>query len=351
MFLESPPRSARVSAPNLPQTNATDSTHAKRISYLDGWRGIAILLLLLGHFFPINGINLGRLGVDFFFVLSGRLMADILFARKTPLPQFFLRRVSRVYPGLFVFVLLAAAAFMATPIHVGLLGILSALTFTINYASIYFHRTGIFDHIWSLCIEEHAYIILGGLAYASRRFGTPASAVMLAIGVAAILNGVIQTDVFHRDYFDVYWRTDVQVAPIMLGGWFFLHRQKIRSSLIAKASPVFIGLAVLCKFGIFIAAIRFGLGTICLALAVCLLDTAPAFFQRLLSLPPLRQIGLWSYSLYLWQQPFYQMDRLDHAYWRLPAAIICGLLSFYLIEQPARNFINSRIRAVRPARA
>ena len=56
------------------------------------------------RFVTKSGINLGRFGVELFFVLSGRLMAEILFVQKMPL-DFFLRRFSRVYPALFVFVL------------------------------------------------------------------------------------------------------------------------------------------------------------------------------------------------------------------------------------------------------
>ena len=38
--------------------------------YLDGWRGLAIVLLLWGHFFPVPGINLGFIGVNFFFAVG-----------------------------------------------------------------------------------------------------------------------------------------------------------------------------------------------------------------------------------------------------------------------------------------
>jgi peptidoglycan/LPS O-acetylase OafA/YrhL len=50
-----------------------------RLSYLDGWRGLAIICVLAGHFLFIKSFNLGPFGVELFFVLSGRLMADILF--------------------------------------------------------------------------------------------------------------------------------------------------------------------------------------------------------------------------------------------------------------------------------
>ena len=51
----------------------------ERITYLDGWRGLAIIMVLLGHFFSIRLFSLAPFGVEFFFVLSGRLMAEILF--------------------------------------------------------------------------------------------------------------------------------------------------------------------------------------------------------------------------------------------------------------------------------
>jgi peptidoglycan/LPS O-acetylase OafA/YrhL len=85
--------------------NGSQYTHSARLSALDGWRGLAILGVLFDHFVTKSGINLGRFGVELFFVLSGRLMAEILFVQKMPLNVFFLRRFSRVYPALFVFVL------------------------------------------------------------------------------------------------------------------------------------------------------------------------------------------------------------------------------------------------------
>jgi peptidoglycan/LPS O-acetylase OafA/YrhL len=42
-----------------------------------------------------------------------------------------------------------------------------------------------------------------------------------------------------------------------------------------------------------------------LAFSINHLSEAPVFFRRCLALPWLRLLGIWSYSIYLWQQPFY----------------------------------------------
>ena len=54
------------------KATSSQNLKIKRIDYLDGWRGLAILLVLISHFIPsITGADLGRFGVDIFFVLSG----------------------------------------------------------------------------------------------------------------------------------------------------------------------------------------------------------------------------------------------------------------------------------------
>jgi peptidoglycan/LPS O-acetylase OafA/YrhL len=314
----------------------------RRIAYLDGWRGIAIILVLIGHFFPAPGINLGTLGVDFFFVLSGRLMADILFIKKTALPKFFMRRFSRVYPALLAFVFLAAAIFQSTVLRVKTLAILSALTFTTNYTSIYFHRTPLFDHLWSLCVEEHSYFLLGFFAYLSRRKIGSAKQLILATCIFAIINGVIQSAILGHDYVDVYWRTDVQCAPIFLAAYFYLYHRQLGSPYI---TPFCLLIGILLKENIFPVSFHYSFGTLLLALSVAALDSAPALVKKALSLAPLRQAGLWSYSLYLWQQPFYKLveDNSAGKCAALLGAVAAGIASFYLVEQPLRRFINHRI--------
>ena len=59
---------------------------------------------------------------------------------------------------------------------------------------------------------------------------------------------------------------------------------------------------------------------------------------------PLRWLGTCSFSLYLWQQPFYLWTRNEGGSTALAliGAIAAGLTSYYLIERPVRAFLNAR---------
>ncbi len=315
-----------------------------RILYLDGWRGTAILSVLVGHFWLDASIpGLSTLGVDLFFVLSGRLMAEILFVKQVPLPKFFVRRFSRVYPALLVFVLLAGIGFAATPYGFGLLAAGSALTFTLNYAVIYFHPTGVLDHLWSLSVEEHGYLVLAVLAFLVGRKFAWGTGLLFVIGAGAIANGLIQHQITGDWFVDVSWRSDVQIAPLFLGGAFFLLSRNAAWLQWPWLSPICLVAGLAAKLSGAPVWVDFGVGSVLLAIAVATMDFAPAAFKRLFEGGVLRQIGLWSFSLYLWQQPFYQMAEagLAGSIAMASGAVLLGLVSFYAVEGPARVFINT----------
>src|SRR5690242_5406076 len=88
-----------------------------RIIELDGIRGIAILPVIAIHSiltvcppgFMHNLVGLGWLGVDLFFVLSGYLITGILLDSingPNYFRRFYLRRVFRILPVYYVFVVL-----------------------------------------------------------------------------------------------------------------------------------------------------------------------------------------------------------------------------------------------------
>ena len=93
---------------------------AKHVPELDGIRGIAILIVLVGHFGSTAGgetVKLGRvfgevfglgwIGVDLFFVLSGFLITGILLDSKGStgyFSSFYARRTLRIFPLYFLYV-------------------------------------------------------------------------------------------------------------------------------------------------------------------------------------------------------------------------------------------------------
>jgi peptidoglycan/LPS O-acetylase OafA/YrhL len=141
-----------------------------RVKELDVLRAVAVLLVI-GRHFDINSYwhRGGWTGVDLFFVLSGFLIAGLLFTEykkhnELRIGRFLLRRGLKIYPAFYVFLLFTIGLYLAfhRPISGGrLLGEILSLQ---NYAG------GLWTHTWSLAVEEHFYLLLPlALLWMSRR--------------------------------------------------------------------------------------------------------------------------------------------------------------------------------------
>jgi peptidoglycan/LPS O-acetylase OafA/YrhL len=133
---------------------------------LDGLRFLAFAAVFCHHFFPYkSGGNpwlvamgeAGRLGVDLFFVLSSFLITSLLLREKDErgqidVPAFWVRRILRIWPLYFAFVI--GTAVFERPAWWYLAGL---LTFTMNWTV----RGGFYPSVtaplWSICIEEQFY--------------------------------------------------------------------------------------------------------------------------------------------------------------------------------------------------
>lgn len=152
----------------------------------DAFRFIAFFLVFLLHApLPDHSIfNLfsksGGIGVSFFFVLSGFLITYILlFEKETKnkinLKKFFIRRILRIWPLYYLMILFA----FFTPYILEILNLpysnegytpnwLISCLFLENYNMMYtgsFPNTSPLRVMWSLCIEEHFYIVWGTIFY------------------------------------------------------------------------------------------------------------------------------------------------------------------------------------------
>ena len=70
------------------------------INFINGLRGISIILVLFYHLFDTNIFRNGFLGVDFFFVISGFILTYKYHSQKFNLKTFFYNRFRRIIPSL-----------------------------------------------------------------------------------------------------------------------------------------------------------------------------------------------------------------------------------------------------------
>ena len=321
-----------------------EGTGSTYIPYLDGWRGLAIASLLLGHFFPVGGLNFGLVGVHLFFVLSGLLMTRILFMQRVPLALFYKRRIARIFPSVYVYLLVVTTVFALSGREIGMLELLGAATFTNNYVTPDGPWTMPFGHIWSLSVEEHAYIALSIMAVATRASERRSiRAVGLATGAMAFVACVYAVVFSGASDAGVWSHSEVAAFGIFASSLQFLYGARRAGSAL---HPLFIiamvAVGIAAHWWTAPAPVRLLVGCGAFALALNSLHRAPGMLHRLLEWAPLRRIGAWSFSLYLWQQPFYQLVRHDgmHPALGLALSLLTGILAFHCVEQPGRAWLN-----------
>ncbi len=320
------------------------------LNYLDGWRGMAIALLLLGHFFPVPGINFGAIGVNLFFVLSGLLMARLLFVREVPLREFYARRIARIFPAALVFLAIIVLCYLATGRAVSWTEALTALTFTNNYFARGPELTLMpFGHIWSLCVEEHSYIALSLIALLARNKVAGARAMVLGVALAMVGFGIYYVRTFDgRELHFHLLHSEVAAFGIFISVLLMLLFRPGRMPALPSLAFLGVFMVALAMHWWSVPALPRTMGGVALfALAINMLGDGPVLAQKVLGWLPLRQLGLWSYSIYLWQQPFYLAVHREglSAPLAIAAALLCGIASFYIIEKPARAYLNRRWNA------
>jgi peptidoglycan/LPS O-acetylase OafA/YrhL len=145
---------------NLPQT-------PRREPGLDLLRALAIMTVMLyhvaSHGFPLPGIgHHGWVGVDLFFVLSGYLIGWQVFkvyghGGAPDWGGFMIGRALRVLPA-YLAVLALYVALPSWGEAEGMAPLWQFLSFTVNlFPGAADHRA--YSHAWSLCVEEHFYLL------------------------------------------------------------------------------------------------------------------------------------------------------------------------------------------------
>ncbi|MES2831794.1 MAG: acyltransferase [Pseudomonadota bacterium] len=177
-----------------------------RYTALDGWRAIAILLVLCAHLLPLGrhawGLNtsFGLAGMALFFCLSGFLVTDVLLDRPNIL-SFLIRRLFRILPLAWLYLLIV---FFLKP-----MSFVDGLAHTFFYAN-YPPKPLIpmTDHLWSLCVELHFYLGLVLLVTLFRKYW------MVLVPVLCVLITLLRIN--NGMHYSVI--THFRVDEILIGG-------------------------------------------------------------------------------------------------------------------------------------
>lgn len=347
-----------------------------RIPTLDGWRGVAILLVLVNHaashtrFQGRLWSSLGSLGVDIFFVLSGYIITRLLILEREKsgtieLRSFYIRRAFRILPPALTF--LAVLCIIAHFIDLGAFDrgeVLASVFFFRNYWGAAYPLTGPYtSHLWSLSVEEHFYLIWPAilLCVDNRR------ALWIAAGAAwscALWRLYWYTHANYRTLNFTLTRTDLRADGLLVGCALalLLAKPKVRD-LVYRNFPK--ETATLCCFPILLVE-QHNNGnpsmTVFLLIAIAIASTLTVeegLGYKWLNSRLLVWIGTISYSLYIWQQLFLiRASSLFNPFGRLAlfplnivAAFTLAVLSRYLLERPLIGFGRRRKLALsnRPA--
>jgi len=380
-----------------------------RYAELDGYRGIAALMIVVYHCYLLTGQrwedntqryvgqpihlllrNLNA-GVAFFFVLSGFVIflpfARAAIAATAPPDRwsFLARRAARILP-LYVIATLTIWLLGLSRGEVGTRGLLLNLTLT----TVFFNASAVLGPAWSLCHEVVFYLALAclgpGLCRAAARLGTRnerTTLLLLAVALIVVVsdgykllvlltplsplarNWAALQPLATMDQFGIGMALAIIAVPYggqlsvrsawglrgVAGALLFLAcSARVASDVVDTSRPGMLFFGLLC-------ALAFGL-----LLASTVLTATPGWLAQGLSSPILTRLGLISYGIYLLhEEPFLEAlgrrgatPLLDPAQFVLNTVVIGGLAilaataTYRLIERPCLC-LAQRVTAPHPA--
>lgn len=325
---------------------------------INGLRAIAVLLVVLYHF-SIPGFQGGFVGVDIFFVISGFLMTQIIFARtdekRFSLLEFYLARARRIVPALLVLVatLVLAGWFLLPPPEYKVLGrhSVGALTFLSNF--LFYREAGYFDqtahekwllHTWSLSVEWQFYLIYPVLVVAlSRLFARPGIRIALFAFAASSLALCILITPHHSTA--AFYLLPTRTWEMLIGGLIYLFPLIANDEWKRKIAQ-YTGLAAILASALLMNSRTSWPGWHALlpVLGAALTIWSACQRSRVLDNRFAQWCGTTSYSAYLWHWPvvvglvyFEHFDEIEYRIAGIALSLVLGSLSYYLVERTTHD--------------
>jgi peptidoglycan/LPS O-acetylase OafA/YrhL len=324
---------------------------------LDGWRAIAVALVLACHAVGPSSTwrdASGALGVSIFFGISGylictRLLEERLRSGRISLRKFYIRRAFRILPPAFAYLAFVAVLMLAGVIKVSYRELAASAFFFRNYTPGNWYTS----HFWSLAVEEHFYFFFPALliVVGNQRTKWVALAISVATAIWRYVDshyGLLTTHLPEGVYSAA--RTDFRLDGLMLGCFaaIALHQRtpNVPRWIMTILAPASALILVANMFHI-VPVPEFLKATVIVVMLVSTVLSPSARLGRILELAPIRWIGRLSYSLYLWQQMFFVKYEPNQAEafrllqsppYNLAMVFLVAALSYYFLERPMIKF-------------
>lgn len=312
---------------------------ANRIPTLDGWRGIAILMVIACHTSMTLGSRtyerLGTHGVTIFFVLSGYLITSRLLSERArdgsiSLRSFYIRRFFRLMPAAWAYLLFCTLVALENREPIASVFLVPSLLCFRNYVDV----TGpaATSHFWSLSIEEQFYFVWPSILLLTGR--KKAFWIAICGAVAIALWRYRCWDLIITLHPQTIFETEYRADALLVGCAAAFVQPKIRTLLRNwMALPLLILIGYRIAMGSPLVPLY---ESVAIALLILLTSqNATAIFGRVLDSKLLSWIGLLSYSLYLWQEILFGAHTVPGVLATLLLVVTAALVSYFFIEQPS----------------
>lgn len=371
---------ARAAKPSAHASSAPARPKSRYIPALDGLRAFAVLAVIAYHM-GMEWAPGGLLGVTVFFVLSGYLITSLLVIEfqgtgRIDLPQFWLRRIRRLFPAI-VFCIVGIAVLCTIFNHALLTklrpDVLPSLFFFNNWWQI-FQNVSYFDalgspspvtHFWSLAIEEQFYLVWPVLLFVLMKLGVKNRTLCIMTLVLTIASAVDMALLFdpQGDPSRVYYGTDTRAFSLLIGALLAFvwpsnqlgSKQSLSISrttrivLDAVGAIAFIGLFLMVGlidgFSPFLYRGGLVLCSVLTAIVIAVMVHPASILGKFWGLAPFVWIGKRSYGIYLWHYPLLLLivpqNGFDKTWWILLIALavifVVSAFSYTFVENPIRH--------------
>jgi peptidoglycan/LPS O-acetylase OafA/YrhL len=340
----------------------------QRLQVLDGFRGMAIMLVVMYHYLP--SFHFGWVGVDLFFLLSGFLITGKLLEsihQNGYLKQFYWHRVRRIVP-LYFFVLLLFLIILpllfpgqiTTSTHQLIEQQWNYWFFVVNIKNaIHGWPDNItLIHFWSLACEMQFYFLWPLIVLILFRKNKIAIIVLLLIILGALIFRLTGYYFYSYHYIYRYVLLPSRIDAFAVGAllyWFKESNKEHFAKYLLSASAIALIAAFIWLFFtrlqwhfVVLQVAIYGLSVNTLFWAGIFfyaLTRGKSFISRLCTAKPFQLLGKYSYGLYVWHLPvlvamprIFKWIAIQPAAWLITISALlvtffCSYSSYHLLEK------------------